>query len=116
MTGTPTLADLLADPARTADLPADAILALLAEATAEQARLGAVERTLLVRLVAEHQNGVAQDRLLTVEEAAAQLGTKEDWLRRQHRLPFRIELSPGQVRYSAKGITRYIAARTGPRR
>ena len=38
------------------------------------------------------------------------LGTERK-LRRQKRLPFRIEVSAAQVRYSLKGIERWVAAR-----
>ena len=53
-----------------------------------------------------------EDRLVGVEEAAATLGTTRDWLRRHGaRMPFTVRLSEGQVRYSAKGIDRWIASR-----
>ena len=53
-----------------------------------------------------------EDHLLGVEEAAATLGTTRDWLRRHgDRMPFTVRLSAGQVRYSAKGIERWIASR-----
>src|SRR5439155_5372827 len=45
------------------------------------------------------------------------LGTTKDWLRRHgDRLPFTLRLSRGQVRFSAKGIDRYIASRVSGRR
>jgi predicted DNA-binding transcriptional regulator AlpA len=49
------------------------------------------------------------DRLLNVDEAAERLGVTRDWLRRRSRLPFVVKLSPGVVRYSAAGITRFIS-------
>jgi len=110
------LALLLADPARAAEVPADAIPALLAQLAAEQARVSALETALAARLAeAAGTNGPPADQLLTVEEAAAKLGTTRDWLRRHPHLPFVVRLSPGQVRYSAKGIERFIATRMGPR-
>jgi len=110
------LATLLADPARTAEVPADAIPALLAQLAAEQARLSALESALAARLAeAAGTNGPPADQLLTVEEAAAKLGTTRDWLRRHPHLPFVVRLSPGQVRYSAKAIERFIAMRMAPR-
>ena len=115
MTRTADLASLLADPARAAEVPADAIPALLAQLAAEQARLSALETVLAARLAEAAPNGPPADQLLTVEEAAAKLGTTRDWLRRHPHLPFVVRLSPGQVRYSAKGIERFIAMRMASR-
>src|SRR5438067_10923692 len=44
------LGALLADPARAADVPADAIAAVLTEVTAQEARLGTVKAILAARL------------------------------------------------------------------
>src|SRR5438094_10005108 len=108
------LASLLADPARAAEVPMEAIPALLAQLAAEQARLSALETALAARLAqAAPTNGPHQDQLLMIEEAAAKLGTTRDWLRRHPHLPFVVRLSPGQVRYSAKGIERFIGRRMG---
>src|SRR5262245_46312209 len=110
------LAPLLADPARAAEVPVDAIPALLAQLAAEQARLSALETALAARLAAAAgTNGPDPDRLLTIEEAAAKLGTTRDWLRRHPHLPFVVRVSPGQIRYSAKGIERFIATRMASR-
>ena len=50
-----------------------------------------------------------QDQLLTITEAAALLKTTKDWLYRHWgELPFTVRLSPRQLRFSAKGIERYI--------
>jgi hypothetical protein len=103
------LAALLADPARVADASGEALRGLLIEVANERTRLDAVERGLLAQLLAE-RNGRDEDRLLTLEEASAILGVLPDWLRRQH-MPFRVEVSAGQVRYSAHGLQRYIRAR-----
>ena len=110
------LVTLLADPARAAEVPTDAIPALLAQLAAERARLSALESALAARLAeAVGTNGPPADQLLTVEEAAAKLGTTRDWLRRHPHLPFVVRLSPGQVRYSLKGIERFIAMRMSSR-
>jgi len=88
----------------------------LAQVAAEQARLSALETALAARLAqAAPTNGPHQDQLLTIEEAATKLGTTRDWLRRHPDLPFVVRFSPGQVRYSAKGIERFIAMRMRPR-
>ncbi len=58
--------------------------------------------------------GSGEDRLLTVEQAAERLSTSPDWLRRHGKeLPFYVQLSEGQIRFSSRGIDRYIALRAG---
>jgi predicted DNA-binding transcriptional regulator AlpA len=50
-----------------------------------------------------------EERLLTVDEAAEILNTSADWLYRHwKRLPFTVQLSPRQIRFSLLGIYRYI--------
>jgi len=50
-----------------------------------------------------------EDRLLTIEETAQVLRTTKDWLYRNHgKLPFTIRLSERQLRFSVKGIERYL--------
>jgi hypothetical protein len=49
------------------------------------------------------------DRLLTAER----LGVTKDYLYRNKNLPFAVRLGPGQLRFSAAGIDRYIKARMG---
>jgi predicted DNA-binding transcriptional regulator AlpA len=50
-----------------------------------------------------------EERLLTIDEAAEILNTSTDWLYRHHaKLPFTVRLSPRQVRFSLKGLERYI--------
>jgi len=53
------------------------------------------------------------DRLLDVNEAAARLSVTVDFLYRRKKLPFRVTLGPGQVRFSSNGIDRYIRQRQG---
>lgn len=54
------------------------------------------------------------DRLLTIDEAAELLNTSKDWLYRNwKKLPFVIQLSPKQIRFSLKGIHRYIDEQQG---
>ena len=53
-----------------------------------------------------------EDRLLVTADAASRLGVSKDWLyRHADRVPFTVRLSEGQLRFSAKGIDRYIASR-----
>jgi excisionase family DNA binding protein len=73
---------------------------------------------LSARLVAEGASaGVAGtvaspegDRLLTVDEAAERLSVSKDWLYRAE-VPFAVRLGPGQLRFSAEGLARYIKNR-----
>lgn len=52
------------------------------------------------------------DRLLTVNEAAALLGTSTDWLyRRSSTLPFARKLGPRTLRFSERGLRRYMDSR-----
>ena len=54
------------------------------------------------------------DRLLTVNEAAAKLGMTKDWLYRHAKsLPFTVRPSRGRVRFSLRGIEKYIRQRQG---
>jgi hypothetical protein len=110
------VADLVADP-RLVDalgaldaLPPDDLPAAIAALEGAAARCWA-----RLRLAGGAATGDGTDRLLTLDEAAAVLAVAPDWLRRQKTLPFRVPLSPGQVRYSARGIDRYIARLAGRR-
>ncbi len=50
-----------------------------------------------------------EDKLLTVEEAAERLNVSEDWLYRHAKeFPFSIWLTRRKLRFSSKGIDRYI--------
>jgi hypothetical protein len=52
------------------------------------------------------------DRLLTIDEAAAVLNTSKDYLYRNWRkLPFVVQLSPRQLRFSLQGIYKYIESK-----
>jgi len=70
------LGALLADPARAADVPADAIAAVLTEVTAQEARLGTVKAILAARLAGASNGHPApppsEAAPLTQEEAAEQ--------------------------------------------
>ena len=50
-----------------------------------------------------------EDHLLDIAEAAQVLNTSKDWLYRNwKKLPFVVQLSPRQIRFSSKGIARYV--------
>lgn len=72
---------------------------------------------LWTRLTTANGNGAhpsEEDRLLTVDEAATKLGVSKDWLyRRAKKLPFTVFQSPRMVRFSIRGIERYIRQRQG---
>jgi predicted DNA-binding transcriptional regulator AlpA len=54
-----------------------------------------------------------EDRLLNTEEAATVLGVSKSWLYRNGpTLPFALRISTGRVRFSKKGIERWIKRRT----
>jgi excisionase family DNA binding protein len=60
----------------------------------------------------QHAKGTEPDRLLTVEEAAVLLGVTPRWLyRNADSLPFTRRLGARTLRFSEKGIQRYIANR-----
>ncbi len=100
------LAALLADPA---SVPPDEIPAAIGELERAKAVLWARLTT-----PTHPTTGSGEDRLLTVEQAADRLSTSPDWLRRHGKeLPFYVQLSEGQIRFSSVGIDRYIALRAG---
>jgi hypothetical protein len=83
------------------------------QAGAVLAQLAALQSAVAARLAAlppDASNG-QPDHLLGIDEAAARLGVTNDWLRRRGTLPFVVKLSEGTVRYSATGISRFIAQR-----
>lgn len=54
------------------------------------------------------------DQLLTVEEAAQKLSVPKDWLyRHSKKLPFSVRLGPRHLRFSARGIEKFIRQRQG---
>jgi len=109
----PTLDDLARDPLRASDLAADALAALAARCAAVQSALAAAQFVLVVNAgAAEAPASHDDDRLLGIKEAAAKLGVTSDYLYRRKDLPFRVSVAPGQVRFSLKGIERFIRAKT----
>jgi excisionase family DNA binding protein len=85
------------------------------------AQVTALQTTLLAKLLVHkgqerRADAVPEDHLLTVEEAAERLGTSRDWLyRKAHKLPFTVRLGPRQLRFSSRGIDRYLRTRQGLR-
>ncbi len=57
-------------------------------------------------------NGQGEDRLLDAEEAAKALSVSPDWLYRHAKnLPFTRKLGPKMLRFSQKGIEKWLATR-----
>jgi predicted DNA-binding transcriptional regulator AlpA len=102
--------------------PEFAGLRALAEALPAGAALP-VPREWLLELLAEPEAGPlpappvltvveAEDRLLTVGEAATRLGVTKDWLYHHRKdLPFAVKLSRRVLRFSAVKLERYLEAR-----
>jgi predicted DNA-binding transcriptional regulator AlpA len=106
---TPTLDAIADDPQLTADLSPDAARALWLRA---HVALGALAPLVASPVPCTSETG--EERLLTVDEAAAKLGMTKDWLyRKAARLPFTVRPSPGTLRFSSLGIERYIRQRQG---
>jgi predicted DNA-binding transcriptional regulator AlpA len=109
-----TLSDLLQNPQRVIDLPREVVPDMLCQ-------LGAIQTALTARWLTAATSGGGgmsqepeEDVLLDVEKAAQRLGTSKDWLyRHADKLPFTIRLGARQLRFSAKGIERYIRQRQG---
>lgn len=107
---TVSVADLLTEPTRIADLHPSVIPALLCQ-------LGAVQIALVGRLIAVGSNGdertttAEPDRLLSAEDAAAILGVTTKWLYRHKKLPFVRRLSRKALRVSESGLHRWMAAK-----
>jgi predicted DNA-binding transcriptional regulator AlpA len=108
----PTLDSLVAHPEQARDLSPHVAAELLAQ-------VAGLQPVLLGRLLTgvghtSGQSGSEDDRLISVSEAASLLGLTEDYLyRHAHQFPFTVRPAPRQVRFSNKGIQRYIAQRQG---
>ncbi|WHZ17399.1 MAG: hypothetical protein OJF52_004251 [Nitrospira sp.] len=111
MMALPTLDQLAAHPEQATDLPPHAAATLLAQvASLQMLLLG----RLFVGISAEPRREEAEDRLLTIDEAAAALGMTKDYLyRHADSLPFTVRPAPKQLRFSKLGIQKYIRQRQG---
>jgi predicted DNA-binding transcriptional regulator AlpA len=110
----PSVASLLANPARAAKIPVSQIPAVVAELTSEQAALLAILGMLTTRLLVHPSPATneSSDRLLTADEVAEALGVTRRWVqRRARRLPFARRLSEHAVRYSESGLRRWMENR-----
>ena len=110
-TAVPTLDELAANPERATALPANVLQGLLCSCVSLQsALLGA-----LLSASADSNRRAAEepDSLIDVDAAAQRLGASRDWLyHRARQLPFTVRQGR-LLRFSTRGITRYIQARQG---
>jgi hypothetical protein len=108
----PSLDELAADPARADGLEEEAAMALLARcAVAQSALVGHLLRRPGVTKVVP--DGQEEDRLLDVDETAKRLGTSAHYIYRHWRkLPFTVRIG-SRLRFSARGMDRFIRARQG---
>lgn len=105
----PTLDEVASDPTRVMGLPPAVLVDIVARAGAVVA---AAQSAMVAKAMPSQQREAAHDNLLNVKQAAARLSVTEDWLyRHAQRLPFTVRLGPGQVRFSAAGIERFIRTR-----
>src|SRR5947208_1576431 len=111
------LADIIANPERTAEIAPAAIPALLGELEVLRVRLWG--HLLAHRQVSHEGHGREperhNDRLLTPPEAAVMLGVTIPWLHRHHRhLPFARKLSRKTLRFSELGLRRWLVQQKRP--
>jgi len=107
LTMKPNLNDLMMNPARAQLLSAE-------EAGMMLAKLAGVQTVLMGRVLSSSGNGKesSEDTLLDVKQASERLNCTTDWLyRNSKKLPFTKRLSPRQLRFSSKGIDKYLKNR-----
>ena len=93
--------ELLEHPERAHDLPPHVARDLLP-------RIIGLQVAVLARALVNGHDANSEDRLLTVDEAAARLGQSKDWLyRHATKLPFTRRVGR-QVRFSSQGLESYI--------
>jgi predicted DNA-binding transcriptional regulator AlpA len=106
----PSLDTIAADPSLATSVPPPARLPLYFRALAVLNALA----PLIAAPSTTPAGAQEEDCLLTVNEAAVKLGLTSDWLyRRAKTLPFTVRPSPGKVRFSLRGIEKYIRHRQG---
>ena len=107
----PSLDELVDDPARATTLPATTLYAMLCRcAMAQTTLLGAL---LSASVETTRHAAEEPDSLIDVEAAAQRLGVSRDWLYHHARqLPFTVHQGR-LLRFSTRGINRYIRARQG---
>ncbi len=109
LTPVPDLDELAAHPERVKDLAPKVARNLLPSVIG-------LQTALLTQAFASNGTGEgeapAEDRLLKVEEAAQKLGISKDQLYRKL-FPFTVRVGPRQLRFSERGIEKFIRERRG---
>ena len=105
----PSLSDIARDPSKVESLPRQVVWDLMVE-------LNGLQSTLLGRLAlfsrTPGKDSPQDDRLLDITEASKRLAVSKDWLyRNAKKLPFTKRIGQRQLRFSSKGIDRYIENR-----
>jgi predicted DNA-binding transcriptional regulator AlpA len=108
-----TLAEIIANPQKVQDLPAESIPAVLGEIEHIRASLWARMMSANGNSPSHEQQKVGgEDKLLTAEEAAAILKVSSRWLyRHAKKLPFTRRLSRKVLRFSEAGLRKWQGAR-----
>jgi hypothetical protein len=108
----PSLDDLARDPLCAMGLPMPTLAALQAQIAAAQGALAAAMSSAPSQ---SSQGQQAEVRLLTVDEAAAKLGVRPEWLyRRGKGLGLAAKLGDGTLRFSNVALEAYIKGQTIP--
>jgi hypothetical protein len=103
ITNMPTLDELIADSSRARAVSPEEAIGLLS-------RMASIQPVLLAVACSDKvENEPAGDRLLKVREVAYRLNCDPDWVyRNTDKLPFTRRLSSSQLRFSEKGLEKYI--------
>ena len=109
----PKLEELAETPAKAKDLPSDVRQALAFRALAALNALCAAGLADGASGNGQAEHSADGDRLLSAKEAAAKLGTSQDWLYRHSKhLPFVLRIGR-KVLFSEVGIEKFIRQRMG---
>jgi len=111
------LEEIVKHPDRARRLSPDVATVLLAQCVSIQASLVAAvlsPRVINTNEISQHDGRGQDDRLMNVQEAASKLGVSVDWIyRNAAKLPFTVRLGPRRLRFSTKGINKFIQSRQG---
>jgi predicted DNA-binding transcriptional regulator AlpA len=114
LTSIPTLDEIATDARCLYGLPAGALAALAQRCSAVLLALSSQQLQILANGHVEREaaKSSADDRMLTVDEAAVKLRHSRQWIYRHKRtLPFVKQISPRSLLCSESGIDRWLARR-----
>lgn len=107
-----TLAELAADPDRLEDLPAEDLPEVLAAVERVRARVWMRMNRPPEPSTNGNDGPKEADQMLTVKDVAKRLSVDPDWLyRRSDSLPFARKLSDRTLRFSERGLERWLETR-----